>query len=217
MSIHSARERASIKNQTLDALTRLRTAFPLEQRIAHAPATAKIAYGRVLNHWLEGRIPPADFLPGKELRLLSELDAIVPGIHGIGCYPFSACDTGIRVHLGPHPVHAMCAIDSLAVARVARRAIRIEALCGICAGRVVCAVEADGSLHHNQTESARVIWRRTARVTSSCSDGLCRDLVFVCPQCRAPTDADCLSLPQATAVANAFFGFQRRLISPQSA
>ncbi|MHB8453515.1 MAG: organomercurial lyase [Acidiferrobacterales bacterium] len=217
MPTYSARERASIKNQTLGALLRLRTAFPLEQRIADAPATTKLAYGHVLSRWLEGRTPPVDFLPAEELKLLSELDAIVPGIHGIGCYPFSACDSGIRVHLEPFPVYAMCAIDALAVARVARRAIRIEAPCGICGGPVVCEVEADGSLRHDQTEAARVIWRRSAGATSSCSDGLCRDLVFVCRQCRTPPDADCLSLPQAAAVANAFFGFQRRLISPKTA
>ncbi len=217
MPTYPLHERAAIKNQTLDALARLRASFPLEQRIEDAPVAAKLAYGRVLSHWLEGRIPPADFLPAAELQLLSKLDAIVPGIHGIGCYPFSAGDTGIRVHLGPYPVHAMCAIDALAVARTARRAIRIEALCGICVGPVACEVQADGSLDHDQTEAARVIWRRKVRLASSCSDGLCRDLVVVCRRGRAPADADCLTLPQAAAVANAFFGFQRRLISHETA
>jgi len=217
MTTYTVPERTALRNETLDALSRLRAAFPLEQRIEQATAETRRSYGQVLTHWLRGEAPPVTYLPPAELRLLSELDAVVLDSSGIGCYPFSARDSGIQVQFGPHSVYAMCAIDALAIARIARCASRVEALCITCFSPIVCEVEADGSLSHDKTETARIAWRHAVHNTGSCSDGLCRELVFLCNRCQAPINANCLTLCQATAVANAFFSFQRRLIVPAPA
>ncbi len=212
MKPDTAQARSALKHETLRFLDALRTAFPLEQRIERADAITKNAYARVLASWIDGRIPSIDFLPAELLHSLITLDAIVPGVEGIGCYPFSTDDRDISVHFGHRRVAAMCAIDALAIARLARSASIVEARCNVCSSQVCCHVQADGSLLHDAGADMRVLWRHDKCNTRFSSDGLCRNLVFLCRHCAAPADSDCLSLPQATAVANAFFGFQRRLI-----
>ncbi len=212
MTNDPAQTRTALRNDALLFLDKLRTAFPLEQRIEQAAAATRNAYGRVLIHWIEGKIPALDLLSPVELQSLSELDAIVPGAGGIGCYPFSIDDRGIRVRLGHHCVSAMCAIDALAMARLARTVSMVEARCVNCLNPVTCEVQADGSLQHEACGAVRVLWRNSVRNTHSCSDGLCRDLIFLCQRCMPPDGGECLTLPQATAVANAFFRFQHRLI-----
>ncbi len=213
----TALARSALKHETLTFLDALRTAFPLEQRIVRADEMTRTAYARVLTCWIEGRIPSIDFLSAEQLHSLSALDAIVPGPEGIGCYPFSTNDRDIAVRLGRRRVTAMCAIDALAIARLARSASVVDARCTMCLGPVSCDVQADGSLLHDAGAGMRVLWRHAESNAGSCSDGLCRNLVFLCRQCAAPADGDCLTLPQATAVANAFFGFQRGLILSGSA
>jgi hypothetical protein len=45
---------------------------------------------------------------------------------------------------------------------------------------------------------------------------LCRAILFVCPRCE-PQDGHLYTLPQATAIGNAFFAFQRRLLDQAGA
>ena len=216
MTPDKAQSRAALRHDALRFLDRLRAAFPLEQRIERAEMATRGAYARVLTRWIEGKIPSLDLLSPAEMQSLRELDAIVPGPSGIGCYPFSVDDRGISVRLGHRRVSAMCAIDALAMARLASSTGIVNARCVTCLNPVSCEVQADGSLQHDACESARVLWRHAVRKTGSCSDSLCRDLVFLCRQCASPEDSDCLTLPQATAVANAFFRFQRGLIPARS-
>ncbi len=217
MTSHPAQERAALKDSTLRFLGKLQITFPLEQRIAQADPAIRKAYGRVLAQWISGRVPAPDFLLPAELHALCHLDAIVPVSGGLGCYPFSADNRDFAVELSRRPMNAMCAIDALAMSRLTGLASTIKALCAICQAQVRCEVRSDGSLDHDVPQHIRVLWRHRAHPVGPCSDNLCRDLVFLCPECAAPPGSDCLQLPQATAVANAFFGFQRRLIPPASA
>ena len=213
---HTAEERAALKNATLQFLDRLRAAFPLEQRIRAADSAARNAYGRVLAKWICGEVPDRDFLSPAELHALCQLDAVVPGPAGLGCYPFSTDDRGISVRFGRYQANAMCAIDALAISRLAGLASVVDAHCSVCLVPVNGQVQADGSLDHDAWPDVRVLWRHAVRAPGSCSESICRDLVFICQKCAASEGCDCLTLPQATAVANAFFRFQREFAPPQS-
>lgn len=204
--------RAALRHTVLTALERLRREFPLEERLRTADPGLRRAYAGVLNHWLRATVPPPDLLDPTTRTALARLDAIVPGEDGLGCYPFSTRDTGIRVRLAAGTVAAMCAIDALAIARLGAMRVEIAAACVQCRAPIHLRVEHDGSLDHDQTDLARVAWLSGRSAAAACSDGLCRALRFLCPQCVAPHASECLTLPQAAAIGNAFFGFQRVLL-----
>jgi len=209
-------DRTNARNQVLDGLARLRAAFPLEQRVLEAAPAVRAAYAQVLSHWRQAAAPPDTVIDDVLLAKLIQLDAVVPQEHGLGCYPFSSIDTGIRVTLPAGTVHAMCAIDALAVARLTRMRMRIESTCTTCGAAIACYVEENGGLDHDQADRARVVWQSAAGTASSCSRGLCRQLRFLCPACPAPHASDCFTLPQATAIGNAFFRFQSALLAAHS-
>jgi hypothetical protein len=204
--------RTELRDAVLSALARLRAVFPLERRLAEADADTRNAYTRVLRHWLRGAVPPPELLPPALLARLQSLDAVVPVPEGLGCYPFSARPTGIDVTLAGGTVAAMCAIDALAIARLAGETTPVRAGCCVCGTAIRCRLEHDGGLDHDQTGSAWVAWLPSPDTAGSCSTGLCRQLRFLCPACTAPPGSDVYTLPQAAAVANAFFRFQRELL-----
>jgi hypothetical protein len=201
------------KAVVLHALASLRAAFPLEARIRAAGEPIRDVYSQVLAHWLRATPPSAVSFDADALAALVKLDAVVPEEHGLGCYPFSARDTGISVSLPGGTVNAMCAIDALAIARLARARTHIDAACTTCAATIAFHVEENGSLDHDQVEMARVVWQHAVDARASCSQGLCRHIRFVCRACPEPESGEQFSLPQAAAIGNAFFRFQSALLA----
>jgi hypothetical protein len=215
MNSSAANDRANARSAVLEALARLRALFPLEQRLQSVAPAVRAAYVDVLQSWLHAGRAPKSIILAETLDELVRLDAIVPAGDGLGCYPFSAHDTGIMVALPAGAVNAMCAIDALAVARVAGEAVEIHATCEACGTAVSCEVEENGGLDHDQPDPARVFWQSACTTHGSCSQGLCRNIRFLCGACASPGPGDVYTLPQATAIANAFFAFQSRLLRPQ--
>ena len=116
----SKEERENRKAAVLSALQRLRDKFPLQQRIESALPETRATYARVLRHWADHGKSPAfgtNSVPEPLLKELVAMDALVIDEYGIGCYPFSARGTGISVHYSDKIVHAMCAVDALAIPR----------------------------------------------------------------------------------------------------
>jgi hypothetical protein len=201
------------QSQVLEGLARLRALFPLEQRIHSAPPPVRAAYAQILAHWLRATPPSAPAFNADTLATLVRLDAVVQEEQELGCYPFSSADTGIRVSLPDGTVNAMCAIDALAIARLARAGTRIDATCTNCAATIALHVEENGGLDHDQAEMARVIWQHAGTTHISCSQGLCRRIRFLCRTCPQPETSGCFTLPQAAAIGNAFFRFQSALLA----
>jgi len=208
----STTDRQSLRYAVIDGLQRLRTAFPLEARLHAAPDAAREMYGKLLASWLNAAVPVPSRFDSGLLRSLQVLDAVVPGPEGVGCYPFSARATGISVQLPGGPVQAMCAIDALAVARLAVAETVIQSGCLKCKSPLTVRMEANGGLDHDQVEQARVVWSVAAGEHDSCSAGLCRHIRFLCKVCAPPDDSILYTLPQAAAIGNAFFAFQSALL-----
>ena len=207
------KSRSDTKTQVIDGLARLRAAFPLEQRIRDATPAVRATYAQVLAHWLRAMPPSTCALNTDALNALVQMDAVVADEYGLGCYPFSTHDTGIRVTLPNGTVHAMCAIDALAIARLARVRTSIDAACASCGTAVAIQVEENGGLDHEQAEAARVIWQHAGDAYTSASLGLCRHIRFLCNACPVPEASEHFTLPQAAAIGNAFFGFQTALLA----
>lgn len=213
MTLTIPKDRTPAQARVLEGLAHLRALFPLEQRIHASPQPVRAAYARVLAHWLRATPPSAAAFDTNALAALAKLDAVVPGEQGLGCYPFSSIDTGIRVTLPGGAVNAMCAIDALSIARLARASIHIEANCVACNSAIACRVEENGGLDHDQVEMARVVWQHTVDTHTSCSQGLCRNIRFLCRACPEPETGEHFTLPQAAAIGNAFFRFQSALLA----
>ena len=209
----TSKTRSDTKTQVIEGLARLRALFPLEQRFQEAAATVHAGYAQILAHWLRAVPPPVSICDAGTLNALVQLDAVVADTHGIGCYPFSADNTGIRVTLPGGTVYAMCAIDALAIARLARACARIDATCATCSATITFRVEENGGLDHDQVDLAQVVWRYVDDTHTSASHGLCRHIRFLCNACPVPEASDHFSLPQAAAIGNAFFGFQSALLA----
>jgi len=213
MALTIPKDHTPAQARVFEGLTRLRALFPLEERLQQAPTPVRAVYAQVLAHWLRATPPSAASFDADALTALMKLDAVVPEEHGLGCYPFSALDTGIRVSLPGGMVNAMCAIDALAIARLARARTHISAACTTCAATIAFHVEENGSLDHDQVEMARVVWQHAVNTRASCSQGLCRHIRFLCRACPEPETGEQFSLPQAAAIGNAFFRFQSALLA----
>lgn len=201
------------KTQVLQALDTLRCLFPLEQRIHNATPAQRHAYVSILATWIEGGIPAASLGDSASVQQLARLDAVEIGAEGIGCYPFSAADRTIQVAFDGVSVHAMCAIDALAIARLVAAETRVTSVCAVCGAPLACEVAANGALPHDQGQAPRVIWQTEARGGDHCSQTLCRYIRFICSGCKAPDSARLYTLAQATVIGNAFFSFQRALLA----
>jgi len=213
MTLPDSQARHNPKAAVLEGLARLRAQFPLEQRLHAAPERVRAAYAQLLAHWRCATPPAVSAFDAEMLVALVKLDAVVREEQGLGCYPFSTSDTGIRVSLPGGPVHAMCAIDALAIARLARAAARIDAACTLCGTTIILHVEENGGLDHDQADLARVVWQHTVSTHASCSQGPCRNIRFLCRACPQPESGEHFTLPQAAAIGNAFFRFQTALLA----
>lgn len=212
MTSSITQNRPDPKTEVLNALARLRALFPLEARLLAAGETTRSVYAKVLAHWLQGT-PTVSAFDSEAVAELVKIDALVVEDSGLGCYPFTTSVHGPRVTLGEREVNAMCAIDALAIARLARTGTTLTAQCMSCATPITIEIENNGALDHDQVERARVAWQQTEVLNSSCSQGLCRAIRFLCPTCPQPAANEVFSLPQAAAIANAFFRFQLPLLA----
>ncbi|ONN67843.1 organomercurial lyase [Herbaspirillum sp. VT-16-41] len=201
------------KATVLRVLQKLRDEFPLQQAIEGADPALRAAYVNTLSHWiLHGLPPPRDCSSEAAIQALGALDALVIDECGIGCYPFSARETGIHVHFSGRGVSAMCAIDALAIPRLVQHVSRVTARCAVCGCHLACTVAANGSVEGGNPEGVRVVWRSGAAAEGACCHTLCPGIRFVCKHCAELPAATGLSLPEAAAVGNSLFAFQRRLL-----
>lgn len=205
-------DRPAHRNAVLDGLAALRGDFPLEQRLRSATPALRRAYGQMLSQWLQAAPPSTSLYDRQLLDGLQALDAIVPETGHIGCYPFAAHDTGTRVELPAGRVHAMCAIDALAMARLAESVTVIESGCLHCHAPIAIRMEANGGLDHDQADRATVAWMTADTTQGACSIRLCRNIRFLCNHCTPPAGSRHYTLPQAAAIGNAFFAFQQTLL-----
>lgn len=209
-------ERVRLKEAILAALAALREVFPLERRVAMAPAPVKAAYIEVLNRWRGNAVPPrVDDIDPDQRATLVELDMVVEQKNGLGCYPFSADDTPFRVRCaGDESVYAFCALDALAIPCLLGQSAWVEAHCASCGRALYCEVAGDGALPEQAHDRMVMVWEpvgRSVAGSEACCRTLCPHIRFMCASCAGWSGAQIFTLPQAAAVANAFFAFQRRL------
>lgn len=210
----------SMIDHTSNVLAALSREFPLAARLESLPDEVHDTYGRIIAEWYAGGTAPRqDRFNQEHLTALAQADAVVLTPRGIGCYPFSATPTDIRVRYRDHTCHAMCAIDALAIPCIIGTPAEIEAICKVCRSPL--------SIKVDPTTGPRVGRRKDVAITHSgvavlytpspgqhevCCKQLCPNIVFVCEECLDPREPRPLSVAAATVVGSEFFAFQRALL-----
>lgn len=204
-----------------NVLARMRHDFPLQARLEIAEKPIQESYTRVLQAWIEGAAaPPAESIPARHLEWLVAIDAVTRTPQGLSCYPFSATETGIRARYRvTRYVHAMCAIDALAISGLVRMQTSIEAFCTGCRHPVSTAIHSYGTVVSSTPTSLCVIYQEPTTTQGACCQRLCPGIGFLCATCLQPESGQVLTLEEALFIGRKFFAFQSRLpfhISPRS-
>lgn len=199
------------KNNIFKNVKRLRREFPLQERIETADTATCEAYATVLLAWLQnGSAPQQDIIPAVELGKLLAIDAIVLNGSSLGCYPFSASKTGIRVEYDARTVYAMCAIDAFAIPFLAGSSANIHTHCSSCEEPIMVRTDEAGQVKDASPAGTQVEYRQISVQHSACCNDLCPGITFVCPSCASNVHLknDLMSLEDAAVIGRAFFHFQ---------
>jgi hypothetical protein len=210
----TARPETSADSQRiLAALMGLHRAYPLERRIKQEACDGtRETYLAILLRWMQtGVAPSTDGFDREALDELAALDAIFIADGQIGCPPFSAVATDIQVHFPHETLHALSALDALALPRILNTAATIEARCAMSGAPVSVTVMESGALRAADLDGAVVAFEKVADNVARYAFDLAPGIRFVLPQYR-PALRQTVSLVEASAIANAFYAFPRQLL-----
>jgi hypothetical protein len=199
--------------RVLAALMGLHRAYPLERRIRNeACDDTRETYLAVLLRWMQtGAAPSTDGFDRDALEELIALDALFVVDGRIGCPPFSAAPTDIQVHFPRETLHAVSALDALALPRALNAAGTIETHCAMSGEAISITMTESGELRAEDLGVALVAFQKVADNVNRYTFDLAPGIRFVRPEHAAPL-RQTLTLSEAAAVANAFYSFQRKLL-----
>ena len=199
--------------RVLAALMGLHRAYPLERRMLKEACDAtRETYLAVLSRWIQtGAAPYTTGFDRNDLDELLALDVLFIINEQIGCPPFSVTQTDITVHFPHATLHALSALDALALPRLLNQAGMIDTRCAMSGETIHLNVTAEGSLLAGEVDSALVAFQKVANQVTRYTFDLAPGIRFVLPQ-YAGELRQTLSLSEAAAVANAFYAFQRKML-----
>ena len=171
------------------ALTRLIGVLPLKAKQEACGAQIKKLHQAVLRSFVErGRILTRQEMGGHVDDLEAAIDAlksndmVVFSESGdpVGAYPFTMEVREHNVRINGHEVHAMCALDALAISPMFGMTSHISSTCRVTGEPV--QIEQSGETIENFEETGDVrfgiIWG-AANACSCCADSLCMEMMFI--------------------------------------
>jgi len=198
----------------LHALMALHRAWPLEKRIRQeACDSTRETYLAVLTRWMKTASAPApDGLDAESLDELLALDALflTEDERAIGAAPFCPVPTDITVRFPHEDLYALSAIDALALPRILGSACVIETRCAVSGQPITLQLDAQGNPMEDALDKAVVVLRKISDHVQHYTLDLAPGIRFLHPD-SVTAYPQRLSLTEAVAVANAFYGFQRKL------
>ncbi len=179
------------------ALARLSSILPLEEKQASCGAEIKNLHQQVHRSFVErGRIlskqEMAQLVGDVEhaVTILKNSDMVVFSVTGepVGAYPFTMEEREHKVRVNGHEVHAMCALDALAVSPMFGMKTQISSKCRVTGSPVV--IHQSGKAIDNPEVAGDVrfgiIWG-AASASASCANSLCMEMMFLQDQMIADT------------------------------
>ncbi|PNU20487.1 hypothetical protein C2E25_07145 [Geothermobacter hydrogeniphilus] len=204
---------------TLDILHHLNDLLPLKAR-QNALAKEDAALHRsILRSFAERGKPRQRIEKGGRAEIAAALqrlrnsDLVVLDGQGdiIGAYPFTLEETPHRLTVNGHRVHAMCALDALAVSPMFDCEVRIDSSCAL-SGEPIHIQQRDGVLLHVEPSENLQLGIHWQSVATCAAHSLCREMVFLKDpdtamawQQAEPETRERVELRQAIRVAARFF------------
>ena len=199
--------------RVLAALMGLHRAYPLERRMSNeACDDTRETYLAVLLRWIQTGVAPLTAGFDREaLDELAALDAVFIVDGRIGCPPFNVAATDIQVHFPHETLHVLSALDALALPRLLNAPATIETRCAMSGEPIRLTLTQEGELRPEELGAAIVAFQKVAHEVTRYTFDLAPGIRFVLPQ-HSDGLRQTLTLGEASAVANAFYAFQRRLL-----
>lgn len=206
-------EATADSQRVLAALMGLHRAYPLERRMRNeACDDTRETYLAVLLRWTQtGAAPLTEGFDREALDELAALDAIFIVDGQIGCPPFNVAATDIQVHFPHETLHVLSALDALALPRLLDAPATIETRCAMSGESIRLTLTPKGELRPEELGAAVVAFQKVANEVARYTFDLAPGIRFVLPQ-HSDGLRQTLTLGEASAVANAFYSFQRRLL-----
>jgi mercuric reductase len=204
------------------ALTRLNSILPLKRsQDSCAPQVRELHRQMLQSYVASGRVPSTQEMarwvsdvPGA-LDRLRDLDLVTFGADGAatGAYPFTMEEREHKVEINGHRVHAMCALDALAIGPMFDAATAITSRCALTGSPVRIRMAATKVLNLAEVRDLQlgIAWA-AADAELSCAHSLCLQMVFLRDSATArqwldadPEGREVFALPQAVQFARRFF------------
>lgn len=203
-------------SKVLAALKGLHRAFPIEERLkTQACDSTRETYLAVLARWVQTASAPApDGFDAEALDELLALDALflTEDEQAIGAAPFCPVATDISVNFPHETLHALSALDALALPRLLGTAGVIETRCPMSGQPISLQIDAQGQPLPEEIHKTIVVFIKVSEQIGHYSLDVAPGIRFVHPSLsgRFPQT---LSLAEAAAVSHAFYAFQRKMLA----
>lgn len=171
------------------ALNRLISVLPLKDKQESCGEEIKRLHQQILWSFVEkGRclskaeIAQSVTNPDQAVKILADNDMVVLSENGdpVGAYPFTMEDREHRVLVNGHKVHAMCALDALAVSAMFDTETEVLSRCRVTGEPVVVRLSRTDISNPAETRDLHfgILWA-AADSCACCADSLCMEMMFL--------------------------------------
>lgn len=116
------------------------------------------------------------------INVLSKHDMVTFSESGepVGAYPFTMMEREHKVRVNEHQIHAMCALDALAIGPMFEEATEITSQCRVTGDPVKIQMSGETILNLAEVRDIHfgIAWG-AADVNSCCADSLCMEMIFL--------------------------------------
>ena len=172
-----------------NALKRLNSILPLKENQERCDPQVKELHQQMLRSFVnKGRILSRDEMAqwvsnvSEAADVLSKRDMVTFSESGepVGAYPFTMSEREHTVHVNGHQVHAMCALDALAIAPMFEETTRITSQCRVTGDPVKIQMLGETIQNLDEVRDVRfgIVWG-AADADSCCADSLCMEMIFL--------------------------------------
>ena len=178
-----------MNNKLENALNRLNTILPLKKSQDKCPPEIKELHQQMLRSFVaKGRILTRDEMAlwvddvPEAINVLSDYDMVTFSESGepVGAYPCTMLPREHQVQVNGHQIHAMCALDALAIAPMFGETTQITSQCRVTGNPVKIDMRGETILNLAEVQAVHfgIAWSAAA-AGSCCADSLCLEMNFL--------------------------------------
>lgn len=178
-----------MNNKLENALKRLNDILPLKKSQDECAPEIKELHRQILRSFVSnGRILTRDEMAlwvddvPEAINVLSHYDMVTFSESGepVGAYPFTMMAREHKVQVNGHQIHAMCALDALAIAPMFGETTQITSQCRVTGKPIQINMSGETILNLAEVQAVHfgIAWS-AATAGSCCADSLCLEMNFL--------------------------------------